>query len=268
MARTASPVKASLMLHIACIDNIAAAGFHLLAPRWPVTWHYGPPSAVYQSVRLGACDAALLPVGGYAELAGVLEPIGRFGIGCHGSVHSVQVFSRLPLHSMIKNRQSFFATPESKTSRKLFTTLCQLEYGTAPCLASEAAAAEGMLLIGGEALRHSRLQPGWPYHRDLGQWWHERTRLPFVFARWVVNRGLSGEDRQKVLDWLSTSTAHCETDAGRAALQERVVSDGFPASLAAPYYQRIQYALSAEHVAGERLFLSLQDERGLCPASA
>lgn len=249
------------MLHIACVDNIAAAGFHLIAPSWPVTWHYGPPSAVYQAVRLGACDAALLPVGGYAELAHAMEPIGQFGIGCQGAVQSVQVFGRAPIRSLIMTGQPIYATPETKTSRKLFVTLCQMEYGRTPVLTSDTAEAEGMLLIGGQALRHARLEPGWPEHRDLGQWWYERMRLPFVFARWVVNRSLAELDRGRVSAWLSESVANCKTSAGRMGLQARMVSDGFPAALAEPYYGGIQYGLTSAHLAGEREFLSLQHER-------
>jgi predicted solute-binding protein len=40
-----------------------------------------------------------------------------------------------------------------------------------------------------------------------------------------------------------------------------MVADGFPAAFAEPYYRRIHYGLTPEHVAGEREFLSLQSER-------
>lgn len=255
------------MLHIACVDNIAAAGYHLTAPEWPVTWHYGPPSSVYEAAALGACDAALAPVGSLLELAQHFEPLGRYGIGCCGPVQSVQLFARMPIRSLIMTRQPVFATPQSKTSRKLLVTLCEMEFGQGPEFTTDSQSAEGVLLIGEEALRHSRLRPGWPTRRDLGKWWRDITQLPFVFARWVVRRDLPQHGRKMIASWLERCIEHCGTDAGRADLQARMVSAGFPADIAGPYFARIQYALTMEHLAGEREFLSRRPQEAAWAAN-
>jgi chorismate dehydratase len=57
-------------------------------------------------------------------------------------------------------------------------------------------ASDAFLLIGSEGLRQRHGVPDYPYTYDLGEEWYQWTGLPFVFARWMVRKGV---DRREVV---------------------------------------------------------------------
>ena len=50
-----------------------------------------------------------------------------------------------------------------------------------------------ILLIGDRAMVDRPDHAMFPYAVDLAAEWHEWTRLPFVFAAWMVRRGIETE---------------------------------------------------------------------------
>jgi chorismate dehydratase len=64
---------------------------------------------------------------------------------------------------------------------------------------------DAFLLIGDEALLHSRGVDSYPHLADLGEVWHTWTGLPSVFARWMVRRNLDDAVKQSLADALGAS---------------------------------------------------------------
>jgi chorismate dehydratase len=49
---------------------------------------------------------------------------------------------------------------------------------------------DAFLLVGNEGLRQRHGIEDYPHTYDLGEEWYQWTRLPFVFARWIVRKDL------------------------------------------------------------------------------
>src|SRR5207244_3518109 len=61
------------------------------------------------------------------------------------------------------------------------------------------------LLIGDEALRGAldeNLRHEFPVIADLGEEWFRWQGLPFVFARWMVGKNISPEDKLRLSEFL------------------------------------------------------------------
>lgn len=143
------------------------------------------------------CNAAL--IGGDAQLGLApiitllqnqkLQRIGSIGICSKKYVHSVGVFSNLPLNQLNK----IYLDPESRTSVLLLKWLCKYYWNIHPIFEDlpnsdftlENNTDCGYLLIGDKALKnHGK----WNFYSDLVEAWNHCTGLPFVFAAWIGYR--------------------------------------------------------------------------------
>lgn len=114
-------------------------------------------------------------------------------ISCHGPVKSVLLLSRLPVDRLKGHK--ILVSSQSHTSIGLLKILFTKRFGLDPDFetgrCSESLTKDelppAMLVIGDEALR-LRHHPSYPHRLDLGEAWHSWTRLPFVFALWVIQR--------------------------------------------------------------------------------
>ncbi|HNR31201.1 MAG TPA: hypothetical protein PKI11_09950 [Candidatus Hydrogenedentes bacterium] len=252
------------MLRIARIDNLSARPYTLVAPAFPADVMPCTPSEVYSRAVTGMCDAALLPVARLRELQDRYEPFGPYGIAAHGPAYSVRVFSRTRLESAVTSGRPVYLTPKSQTSRELFALLCRRDFGCEPVTTIHAEEAAARLLIGDEALDTSREELTWSHQCDLGQWWFDRSRLPFVFARWIVRRDLSGDERDLLRRWLEETTALAESPDGMRCLAEAGIPgvDAAEAESAARrYFSSIHARLTLADLHGLSAFLRLQEER-------
>lgn len=242
------------MLRIARIDNLSARPYALIPPAFPADVMPCTPTEVYGRAVRGLCDAALLPTARLRELQDRFEPVGPYGIAAHGPAYSVQVFSKLPLEQVVIEGRRVHVTEKSQTSRELFALLCRHSFGCEPLLTIRPEDADARVLIGDEALDTTRGEYAWPYRRDLGQWWFDAMRLPFVFARWVVRRDLPHDERDFVRQWLEETTMFAASPEGMRCLAEA----GFPNLTGAAASKRAQ-----EYYAGIHARLTLFDLHGL-----
>ena len=142
----------------------------------------------------------------------------------------------------------------------------------APGAGLEMAQASGprpFLEIGNLALRYW-LQPpdGW-HIIDLAQAWREFTGLPFVFAVWIVRRGLS-EAQQALLDDVHAALMHCKTTCVQAIAEIadfRELSSWINRDGIEDYLSTVGYDLGPNELASLTLFAHHCTQLGLIPGA-
>ncbi len=145
------------------------------------------PAELVEGLRSGALDVALVSSielfrqPGYRYLAGL-------AIAGRGAVGSVQLFLRKPVPEL----RTIALDPASRTAAALIQVLLagqdlrfeECARGVDP----RSAPADAWLRIGDAALRETLAADALPVFNP-SQAWCVRTRLPFVFAAWIVRPG-------------------------------------------------------------------------------
>lgn len=150
------------------------------------------PRELLGALRAGDVDIALLSTVSLLEYPD-LYLLPGMGIGCKGPIRSVKLFFNKSNIDKC-NLKGFNRSPESNTANILAQLLlsgvghlerevsdtCGCRCPT-PAEGSGGHAEDAELVIGDMALTRPD-----PYgSKDLGQWWWEKTGLPFVFAAWI-----------------------------------------------------------------------------------
>ncbi|MCM2265772.1 MAG: menaquinone biosynthesis protein [Desulfuromonadales bacterium] len=193
-------------------------------------------------------------------------------ISSRGPVRSVLLFSRLPLDAVA--REEIALTAESATSVNLLQVLLKEFCDAKEMICSvpgvpveEIVAAGGSaLLIGDRALRTAGSVPRGMMTYDLGELWYRFTGLPFVFALWIVRRRAFDEYPQAIRKFSSQLQQSLSLAFADLAGMAAAVAPGAPltaAELVSYWRDSMSYDLTAEHLAGLRLFYSLCCKHGL-----
>ncbi|MCB9235810.1 MAG: menaquinone biosynthesis protein [Bacteroidia bacterium] len=146
-----------------------------------------PPAECATSLKSGACDLALIPVGSLVDFQD-LEILKDYCIGANGPVNSVFLFSDVPLEMVKKVKLD----PHSRTSNALCRIILkkkglQVEYSqTAQRDFDRIKGQTAGVSIGDTAFK---IQSGYAYVYDLAEEWKRMTGLPFVFAVWASRPG-------------------------------------------------------------------------------
>lgn len=214
-------------------------------------WTTAPPRRLGQLTARGVLDAALLASRDALALEPAFVPLGDLGIASSGPVASVLLFSERPLATLGAARVAL--TGESRTSRALLRLLLRGPLGIGePTFVEESEPAEARLLIGDRALA-ARAAARTPYLLDLGEAWQRWTGLPFVWARWVVRRGV-GADAARALE------ARLGAALRTPPRLPRVLPAGVDRAAARAYLARFTYQLGPAEKAGlERFAKELAD---------
>ncbi len=121
------------------------------------------------------------------------------------------------------------------------------------------------LEIGNLALRLWMDRPeGW-HVIDLAQAWREFTGLPFVFAVWIVRRGLT-QGQRAMLDDIQTSLAHCKATCVQAIAEIadfRELSSWIDRGGIEDYLSTVGYDLGPNELASLTLFADYCTKLGL-----
>ena len=150
------------------------------------------PSALSAAAAEGRVDAGPIPLVTCFELEGSFDPLGDYCIATVERARSILLFSKRPVEEL--SGAVVGVTSETSTSVRLLKALLAHRYHVEPLrYVSLEEPGDAYLLIGDEALRDRKGVPSYPHRYDLGREWHRWTGLPFVFARWVVQRGLEPE---------------------------------------------------------------------------
>jgi chorismate dehydratase len=223
------------------------------------------PSTLAAKLREGALDAALVPVFELLRSPDSYRVVRGISISSTGPVYSVFVAHTGPLDRL----EAVVADPASLTSVHLLQVLAARCLGSPLPLVGPAAEsiddalphAHGRLLIGNQAI-HFRLraEPSGVRFWDLGQAWTEWTRLPFVYAVWVLRKELPAA--QAVADAFRKLAADGLSHVERIAREQ----SEFPAELALRYLtQHIRFGLGAPEEAGIERFSSELELGGYVP---
>jgi chorismate dehydratase len=223
------------------------------------------PSCSIAALKDNAVIAAAVPVGGLPELAGLTDFIGTFGIAARERSMSVLFFSDRPLAAMGSTTR-IRVTDESASSVRLLYLLMAYHRGIddLPMLAAPGEATDGELLIGDRALLRMRAEqqdaPPSPASKpgtivtDLASAWHERQKLPFVFARWVVRKDAPRGTRAALELWLSEFRVREEEMMGRAVPGAARKLNLEPQTIRT-YFQVLRRCLDETDLAGQERFL-------------
>jgi chorismate dehydratase len=222
------------------------------------------PSELAARLRAGALDAALVPVFELLRSPENYLVVDGVGIVSAGPVYSVYVAHRGPMGEL----EGVTADPASLTSIHLFQVLAEGVLGRRlPLLPENAANVEnpscGRLLIGNQAIVYrvaSEQAVAGEEFWDLGEQWTLWTGLPFVYAVWVLRRGISGAGA--VGEAFRTLA-----EAGLRAVPEIAAADvEFGPELAGRYLtEHIRFNLGARERAGLERFSRELEGLGFVP---
>jgi chorismate dehydratase len=228
--------------------------------RWQI--RYDLPSVCGDLLYAGDVDLGLVPSIDYLRSTDY-RLVPGVGIGSHGPVASVALFSRVALEDIT----SIALDTSSHASVALLKVLCRHRFHIEPTfvphrpeLAAMTHACDAGLLIGDPALE---ADPALGLRKiDLGEEWTAMTGLPFVYAAWTGRPGaVSQADVRALQDSqkkgaASTSAIAAEYGCGDAAAAARA---------AAYLRDNVKYGLGPSEAQGLQTFLDLAAELGVAP---
>jgi chorismate dehydratase len=232
----------------------------------------GTASELNDLLAAGELDVSVVSAVEYARNAKAYHLLPDLAITCDGPVHSVALFSKVPVEKL--NDATILLTASSRTSVLLLQLLCRHRWMVTPRFATARAEAadleslaglphEAVLVIGDAALLLADRER-YPWFTDLGAEWKAWTGLPFVFAVWAARRTVPLPDAQALHGRLLRSRewglAHLDLLAATAAEHT-----GVPLATCRAYLGDLDYALSYRHLAGLTDFFRRLAQDGLVP---
>lgn len=271
-----------MTLHIGRIDylNIWHV-FHLLADMCPegsdFQYQPGHPSQLNDALATGGLDISPSSSFEYLLHAERYELLPGASICAQAEVQSVLFLSPAPLDELPAwlNRHPgpVCLTGASATSTALLKVLWSQKWNLPEPQWQEVEPGSGLatgrpfLEIGNLALRHFVHPPAGYHIYDLATQWSSWTGLPFVFAVWIVRRGLTAPTRrllQRLQEQIGVITAGLD---GHFDALSRL--PGRPDWLTSPdllrYWRAMDYCLGPREQAGLALFGEHCTRQGLLP---
>ena len=263
--------------------------FHHLRQMFPpgdgIEYVTGHPSDMNQGLAEGSIDLSPASSFEYLRDAERYRLLPNLSItASHGPVKSVLLVSPVPPDALpdwlAEHGPEVLVTTASASSVALLKVLwahawalpeaqwTDIEPGTGLERAAEFGP-RPFLEIGNLALQYWLKPPeGW-HIIDLAQAWREFTGLPFVFAVWIVRRGLS-EGQKAMLDDIQAALAHCKTTCVQAIAEIadfRDLSNWINRDGIEDYLSTVGYDLGPDELASLTLFAHHCTQLGLIPGA-
>jgi chorismate dehydratase len=140
-----------------------------------------PPAQLADRFMGGAFDAALIPVV-EAFSHPDIRVVDGVAIGSKRMVRSVIIAYNKPMYEV----HTIALDPASRTSAALARVVMERDYGREITWVEEGEPADAQLIIGDRALEYRAAHPEVRV-LDLARAWHDRRKLPFVFAVWAIS---------------------------------------------------------------------------------
>jgi chorismate dehydratase len=231
----------------------------------------GYPSVLNGMLRRAEVDVSPSSSIEYLRDTEGYEFIEDHSVSSFGPIGSILLFSRVPIDAL--GGREICATHQSETSTALLEVILRkflkLHFTikiTRMSLDRALRDHPACLLIGDDALAEGEKQKGGPLHvYDLGTLWHEHTGLPFVFAMWIVRRGL-GEKKKAMLRQLRKDLDYAKCRAVESFREIAGAPDlkkVMPRQELLDYWRLISYDLGGKHLEGLELFGRYLRELGL-----
>jgi chorismate dehydratase len=170
------------------------------------------PRAMAAAVERGEINGGPLPVAEIFRLGDTVREVGDLGVANFGPALSVLLLSEVPAEQL--DGKKIAVTEDTATSVQLLRVLSADHWQIVPELVPMEEPATARLVIGDEANR-LRKQGESPFVYDLSEEWYKLTRLPFVFAVWVLRTDVPQEQFDAFEKALTDS--YCE---GRQMVKE------------------------------------------------
>ena len=166
-----------------------------------------PPNELTAAISDGRLQGGLMSLVDTFDLDDSVRMLSGFCVATIAQAVSVKLHSKTPIDEL--SGSSIAVPPEAPTAVKLLQVLLSIKHGVKPASYVPGDGAgdgshDACLLVGNLGLRHRRGLRGFPHTYDLGEEWHEWTKLPFVFARWVLRNDLDPRDARVMEDSLYT----------------------------------------------------------------
>jgi len=226
----------------------------------------GVPSVVNRLLREGKIDVSPSSSIEYLRRATAYTLLDGHSISSFGPIRSILLFSTTPIETL--DGLTVLTSSQSETSvallditlRKFYGLDCPLKSSHEP-LSKAITSSSEYLLIGDDAMREARRQPGLHIY-DLADIWYKNTGLPFVFALWIARRDccmnapLLLERFRKDLDEAKDQAMKNLTAIARQSPLIPLLSEEEMVS----YWKGISYDLNEEHKKGLQLFRKYAEE--------
>lgn len=225
----------------------------------------GVPSQLNRMLRQGEIDLSPSSSVEYLRNKNLYNIIDRVSISSIGPVGSVFLFSRRPIESL--DNELIKLTSQSDTSVALLDIIlkrfhnlnCRFTVSSEP----ESHNADAFLMIGDDALRYNaqiksgRVEGMTAY--DLGELWHKKTGLPFVFALWIVRKELydAADSRNRIFNkYIADLNAAKDIALGNLhrIAQYSPLKQFMSEQDIIEYWNNLNYDLTDEHKKGLALF--------------
>jgi chorismate dehydratase len=230
------------------------------------------PSEINSALQTGELQAGLASSLFYARNFREFHILPDLSISAVGRVKSVILYHRVPLQEL--DQKLIGITPETETSFGLLRILLEEFFHLQPKYLiqrkriiqgeriEEIEKLSGYLAIGDEALLLEKAGL-FPFSTDLAEIWLRRTHLPFVFALFIVRKGLSDEERGILKRFLSA--LYLGRAKGLSSLKEIVETSHLPLSqdFALRYLQHLEYDFSGLKQRAFLHFCKLLLQRGM-----
>lgn len=232
---------------------------HGLKPEW-LTMIPDVPSVLNKKIMIGDIKISPISAAFYAMNSKDLLVLPDLSISCHGPVLSVLLASNYPIEELSGKKVIF--SPESVSGVSFLKMIFRQKgvlpvYNVGNVSHSKAVSrtADAVLVIGDTALTQP-WDTTFKYCIDLGEYWYDMTRMPFVFAVWAVRRSFarkSPETVRKIHRLLLTSKSqgyrHIDDiiDAGQKKL-------GIDTTLVAHYFERLYCDLDTPKIDAMKIF--------------
>lgn len=203
------PWYTSMTLRVGQIPDLETEPFYVDMPRRGVVLYEMPSHELAAALEQGEIDAGPLPLLDCWRLADLLQPVAGFCVASMQRSGSVLLYTNTPIEQLAGARVGLME--EALTASRLLDVLLQQRYERAPVtyVSIQEPPHDALLLVGKQALLRRGGVRGFEHTYDLGAEWFAWTRLPFVFARWMIR-----QDAEPPVKALLQDTLYVSLDDG------------------------------------------------------
>jgi len=221
-----------------------------------------PPSELSGMLSRKEIDLGLIPVAEFLK-RGTYSAVPGISISSYGKVDSVVLLAK----EKLKDARTVAVDMRSQSSTALLRVILEVFHGLKPSYTPRDATKEGFLdgvdagmIIGDLGLEMMYAPPAGYSVYDLGEIWTAETGLPFVFAVFAVNGGVSlGRNADALAESMAYGRAHAaeiaRIEAARLGMDE--------ATCVTYLTERIQYDLGPREREGIVKYSELLSELGI-----
>ena len=236
----------------------------------PFTVVEGIPTELNRALVEGKIDVSPSSSIEYATYPGKYRILPGLSITSRNKVMSILLESRVPLDQL--NNRTVALTTASATSVVLLRIILELFNSVSPDfmlyeqgVEDPYGQAAAVLTIGDLALQRS-VSPRFPHAYDLGELWHQKTGLPFVFALWQVNYRKALEPDLERLSGVLLESKQYGMSRLRELADEQATRFGIAADTLFQYWSSFSYDFGPEEQKGLLAYYGYAAELGAIDA--